>query len=232
MLNKTPTQPQRILNKISEYVIRDFGETLLNRSTKARKQEAADSIYQMTEETIPVVKKMLEYLYTGDYVEQIIKNDSTGVPSELPQVSISSLQLHAQLFALGDKYIIPELCELAVDKYIYRTIHHFEPFDYLDSIPDVFFSALKSNVGLREVAICTWRILVLHLRDPAVRVKYDLIAAQVPEFAKRVLDTYIDAPILGDCENCGHGRPMRVVQVKCQKCGRGTDVSNCSWGRK
>lgn len=254
MSNKTPAQPQRILNKISECRERgDFTDfrivcegvdfyvhkiVLCSQSPVFRTactgnfKEAADSTYQMTEETTIVVKKMLQYLYTGDYSEQI-EDDSTVVPSEVPQVSISGLQLHAQLFALGDKYSIPELCELAVDKYIYRTVCHFEPFDYLDSIPDVFFSALKNNMELRNVAICTWRdLLVSHLRDPAVRVKYDLIAGQVPEFAKEVLDTYINAPIRGDCENCGRGRSMRALQVKCQKCGRGKDVSDCSWGLK
>jgi len=184
----------------------------------------------MTDESIPVVKKMLDYLYTGDYSE-LIDGSPTDVSSNVSLLSISALQLHAKLFALGDKYCIPKLCDAAVGKYSNRIVRHFDLLEYLDSIPDIFFSPLNQNEGLKELAVRLSRDnLGFHLQNTSVRAKYDSIAAQVPEFVKKVLDTYFDAPLLGDCENCGCGRPMSALQVRCRKCGRGKDISHSRWG--
>lgn len=184
----------------------------------------------MTDESIPVVKKMLDYLYTGDYSE-FIDDSPTDVSPKVPHFSISALQLHAQLFTLGDKYCIPELCDAAMGKYLDRIVGHFDLFEYLDSIPDVFFSPLKTNTGLKKFAVCVSRDkLGFHLRDKSVRAKYDSIAAQVPEFVKETLDAFFDAPLLGDCENCGLRRPMAALQVRCRKCGRGKDMSHSRRG--
>ena len=131
----------------------------------------------MVDESIPVVRKMLDYLYTGDYSE-LIDDSPTDVSPKVPLFSISALQLHAQLFALGDKYCIPELCDAAVEKYSKKIVDHFDPFEYLDSIPDVFFSPLSHNGGLKELAVRLSRDnLGFHLRDTSVRAKYDSVAA-------------------------------------------------------
>lgn len=180
----------------------------------------------MTDESIHVVKKMLDYLYTGDYSE-LIDHSPMDVQTEEPTLAISPLQLHANLFALGDKYCIPELCVTALGKYSNIIESDFDPFAYLESIPDIFFSPLRNNTGLKDVAVLVPRDnLEFHLRDASVRAKYDLITAQVPEFAKQLLDTFWDAPILRECESCGPKRPMSVLQVRCRKCGRGKDVSH------
>lgn len=66
----------------------------------------------MIDESLPVVRKMLDYLYTGDYSE-LIDDSPTDILPNVQPLSISALQLHAQLFAVGDKYCIPELCDAA-----------------------------------------------------------------------------------------------------------------------
>jgi hypothetical protein len=186
----------------------------------------------MMDESIPVVRKMLDYLYTGDYSE-LIDDSPTDVLSEVPLFPISALQLHAQLFALGDKYCIPELCDAAAEKYSNRTADHFDPFEYLDSIPNVFFSPSSHNGELKELAVRLSRDnLGFHLRDISIRTKYDLVAAQAPDFVKEVLDTYFNAPLFGDCQNCGRRRPMSALQARCRKCGRGKDMSHSRWGFK
>lgn len=178
----------------------------------------------MVDETIPVVRKMLEYLYTGDYSEFNV-DSPTGAPEKETLSSMSPLQLHAQLFALGDKYGILELCDAATERYSSRLIGKFDPFEYLDSIPDVYFSPLSHNKGLKKLVVSFSRDnLRFHLRDTSVRAKYDSIAEETPDFVKEILDTYFDAPLLEDCQ-CGRARPMSVLQARCQKCGRGKEVS-------
>lgn len=195
-------------------------------------REASDSTYQMTDESILVVKKLLDYLYTGDYSE-LINDSPADVQPEEPLLSTSPLQIHAQMFALGDKYCIPELCNTALEKYLNIIESDFDPFAYLESIPDVFFSPLRNNTGLKDVAVRVPRDkLKSHLQDASIRAKYDCITAQVPEFTKQLLETFWDAPLLRDCEGCGPRRPMSVLQVRCRKCGRGKDVSHGRWSFK
>ncbi|PIG84610.1 hypothetical protein AARAC_010919 [Aspergillus arachidicola] len=183
--------------------------------------ESVESTYQMMDESIPVVKRMLDYLYTGDYSD-FAGGSSTDAPANEPLSSMSSLQLHAQLFTIGDKYCIPELCDAAAEKYSSRLIKDFDPIEYLDSIPDVFCPPLNHNKGLKELVVRFSRVnLRFHLQDASIRAKYDAIAAETPDFVKELLDAYLEAPLLEDCENCGCARPMSALQVRCQKCGRG-----------
>lgn len=183
----------------------------------------------MTDESILVVKILLDYLYTGDYSE-LINDSPADVQPEEPLLSTSPLQLHAQMFALGDKYCIPELCNTALGKYLNIIEGDFDPFAYLESIPDVFFSPLRNNTGLKDVAVRVPRDnLKSYLQDASIHAKYDCITAQVPEFTKQLLETFWDAPLLRDCEGCGPKRPMSVLQIRCRKCGRGKDVSHGSW---
>jgi hypothetical protein len=184
----------------------------------------------MTDESASVVTKMLDYLYTGDYSEAFDEKLADDSPKIAP-LPLSALQLHAQLFTLGDKYCIPELCDTAAAKYSKRVSNRFDPLEYLDSIPDVFFSPLSHNRDLKELAIRFSRDnLVSRLEDASIRSKYDLIANQVPGFVKEVLDTYLEAPLLGDCENCGYRRPMLPLQARCRNCGRGKGMYENRYG--
>lgn len=66
------------------------------------------------------------------------------------------------------------------------------------------------------------------LHERPIWEKYNSVAAQVPSFVKDMFDTYIDAPVLGSCLNCGHRKPMLPLQARCQKCNRGTSLSHRS----
>jgi hypothetical protein len=136
----------------------------------------------MIDESLPVVRKMLDYLYTGDYSE-LIDDSPTDVLPNVQPLSISALQLHAQLFAVGDKYCIPELCDAAAGKYSNRIVGHFDPFEYLDSIPDVFFSPLSHDAALKELVVRLSRdYLEFHLRDTSVRATYSRLVGWLMSF--------------------------------------------------
>lgn len=83
----------------------------------------------MTDESAPVVTKMLDYLSTGDYSE-VFDEIATDKSTKLPPLSMSALQLHAQLFTLGDKYSIPELCHIGAAKYSIRVLNRFDAVEY------------------------------------------------------------------------------------------------------
>ncbi|KAJ6145457.1 hypothetical protein N7470_009352 [Penicillium chermesinum] len=179
----------------------------------------------MPDETIVLVKKMIDYVYTGDYSDLLDSPTDNPVDPKEPLPPISVLQLHAQIFILGDKYCIAELCDTAVEKYLTRIEEQFDPLEFLDSLPDVFFTELEKNMELRTAAIRISRQrLVSCFQDAAVRGKYESIAAQVPGFVRGLLGTFLDAQLLGTARACGPGNPMLASLVKCRGCGRGRRV--------
>lgn len=176
----------------------------------AQVQEAIENTYHMLGESTPVVKKMLEYLYQGDYSEELNEGPSDdGSPSDeslkTPVSAMSALQLHARLFALGDKFIIPQLCGAAAAKYRDRIRKKFNALEYLDSMPDVFYSILSHNDKLQSIAVqFASTKLESALEDEPVRAKYDSMAIQVPQFVKKTLDFYFDeSPQCHDCADQG-----------------------------
>ena len=193
----------------------------VSKTHSALAQESMESTYRMEDESIPLIEKMLDFLYTGDYSDSA-SDSSTSTSTGEAVPPMSSLRLHAQLFALGDKYCIPELCDIATEKFSARLKTECDPLDYLDSISDVFFSPLSHNDRLKKLVVLYSRNnLRDQLQHASVRAKYNSIAAETPDFVKELLDTYLDAPLLGDCANCGRAKPMSALQVRCQKCGRG-----------
>lgn len=174
----------------------------------------------MVDDSKCIVEKMLEFLYTGDYVE------NSNEPENESTLPISALELHAQLFALADKYNIRQLCDLAAERYISRLKSSSDPLEYLESIPDVYFSTHPPKSSLREVVLRFARDnLEQLLTKQTIREKYDRIAVEVPSFVKDVLDAFIEAPLLGDCFNCGYRQPMLALQARCRKCRRGKDLT-------
>lgn len=150
----------------------------------------------MTDEPIFMVEKLLDFLYRGTYTEVIARSPE----DEEKRETIFRLQLHAKMFALGDKYCIPELCQAALAKYSQITGYDspesiIDPLDYLASIPDVFFSAGIKDTTLKDYALgLAKNRLARHLSDKSVRTFYDSVVTQVPEFTIKLLDKYLTIP--------------------------------------
>ena len=77
--------------------------------------------------------KMVDFFYNMSYDDDI--------PEETEQETvpcISPLQLHARMFALGDRYDIAGLREAAVKKYSSRCATAWMPLEFLESISDLY----------------------------------------------------------------------------------------------
>jgi ribosomal protein L40E len=164
-----------------------------------------------------IITALLQYLYIGDYTSIL------GKDGEKNDLNISTLQLHARVFALADKYAVQGLCDLVMAKYYSRLKDDFNTIEFLESIPDVYHSTPPEIDTLRVLAIHFARKhLEKSLQDRANKRIYDHITSEVPTFTKRLLDSYIASPIEADCVNCGPIKPMQALQVRCRKCGRGS----------
>lgn len=157
------------------------------------------------------LKKMVAFFYNLDY-----DND---LPEE---ADMSLLQLHVRMFALADQYDIPGLSVLAADKYSSRCVVTWRPMEVLTSIPDVYGTTPLYIRQLRDTACTAIREhLPRMLQDKDVEETYEMILAEIPEFTKDLLRSYVSNPLYGDCQWCGSCQPMEALQGRCKKCKKG-----------
>jgi hypothetical protein len=157
------------------------------------------------------LEKLVQFFYSLDYDETI--------PVE---VDVSSYQLHAQMFALADLYDIPELLSVAAHKYLARCHNVWKPLELLSSIPDVYDSTPLSVPLLRNIACTAIRKkLPTMLEEEIVAGRFNETVIASPEFAKELLQSYINNPVFVHCSTCNSHQRMDVLQVRCNHCRKG-----------
>ena len=157
----------------------------------------------------------MDFFYGGDYSDLTEGDEGKEEP-------LSMLELHAEMYALGDKYQTPGLRRLAMRKFNSRLRSEWAPQDFLRSIARVYKLTPESNRKLRSVVLRHARSNIEHFQsDDAIRVQFKETCLDVPEFALHLLQSYIDVPIRGDCNQCGRGQPVEPTQLRCLTCGKG-----------
>lgn len=63
------------------------------------------------------------------------------------------LSIHADMYALGDKYQVKGLCTLAASKFSACLHHHWDSKDFITAVQAVYSSTPDSNRGLRDVVV-------------------------------------------------------------------------------
>ena len=164
------------------------------------------------------LKKMVKFFYSMSYDDEIPEVTEGETASH-----ISLLQLHARMFALGDRYDIPGLRDVAVKKYSSRCAVSWEPLEFIESLYDVYERTPPSLRHLRNAACILMRkYLPKMLDDEAVATAYEDIIIDVPEFTRDMLGIYVTAPLYGDCSRCGSNQAFEALQVRCNGCGKGS----------
>ncbi|KAK4148497.1 hypothetical protein C8A00DRAFT_47652 [Chaetomidium leptoderma] len=212
-------------------------------------REAASGEYEIAEQSPAMVRRMVDYFYTGDY-----KDRSESIPQdrskEKPKCSdgerLTALCIHARMFALADMYQVDHLQSLAATKYGKALEEQPNTEELLNSISDVYQLTPASVRALRDKAVVAFRVQLGRTRwfhqpsffaDPepsakesggaidTLRAAYDEVATESPEFLKDLLSSYIRNPLLGQCGNCycrpGQLQPLEALQLKCLTCSKG-----------
>ncbi|KAJ5159932.1 uncharacterized protein N7482_006936 [Penicillium canariense] len=180
-------------------------------------KEASSAVYEFLDDKKLIVGKLLSFFYTENYSDTI-RTYETEPPS-----SCSALQLHARVFVLADKYIVKSLLALCVEKYQRRLQFLSDPIEFIESISEVYALPPTSTRTLKEVVAHFARINISnYLHEETVQMAYNSVAQSVPKFVKDLLDLYIEAPLLGNCGNCGQHVPILALQGRCRQCRRGT----------
>jgi hypothetical protein len=106
-----------------------------------------------------VVEKMIDYLYKLDYDENSASD--TEVKENPPQENskttaesnemVSSSLLHAEVYAMGEKYGIPGLKDLAQRKFEHAVTNGWQDATFCSVVRSVYESTNSNDRGLRDI---------------------------------------------------------------------------------
>ncbi|AEO59864.1 hypothetical protein MYCTH_2020741, partial [Thermothelomyces thermophilus ATCC 42464] len=100
----------------------------------------SQSKYEIAEQSPAMVRRMVEYFYTGNYKDcgEPTQDPSKETPECSDEEGLTALCIHARVFALAEMYQVDGLQSLAVTKYGKALARSTNIQDLLDSIPDVY----------------------------------------------------------------------------------------------
>lgn len=126
---------------------------------------------------------MVEFFYSLDY-DEVEDTEKNGV---------SPLQLHARMFAIGDRFDIPDLRVVAVQKYLNRCSLSWDDLEFLGSIREIYTSTPDSIPQLRNAAVSVaWKKARSMQDTEGVRKVYEEVTKEVPEFTRHLLSEYVN----------------------------------------
>ncbi|KAK4500020.1 hypothetical protein PRZ48_008206 [Zasmidium cellare] len=180
-----------IVGSHSSYFYRLFKSSFL---------EATQNRIVLEEDPKLAVKCMIEYFYKFDYKvglgdvsqhealsylwasgdiasEYIGKVLSSTAPGPLDATPSSTLEVHAHVYTLADKYDIPHLKVLAKEKFREETLYCISDkalvYGFLKVVPYVYENTAPGDMGLRSCLVDAWRaeadFVNYHLSDENLR---------------------------------------------------------------
>ncbi|KAG6105194.1 hypothetical protein E4U31_001525 [Claviceps sp. LM219 group G6] len=161
-------------------------------------QEAARGVFEIKEASHMLVRRMLDYIYTGDYDDfdssTLVQKDHFS-SREAAQLDIADyLTLHIEMMKLGDMYMVDGL-SLLTSKKLAEHLASQKARDILVSIiPKIYAFKIDLSDTIRKIAIDCMRkkLLQLPLADDVEESLKD-VAEKVPEFTCELLKSYMVA---------------------------------------
>ncbi|MCJ1468014.1 hypothetical protein MMC07_006640 [Pseudocyphellaria aurata] len=105
-------------------------------------QSFATNTIDLSHHDLHLVARMIEYFYSGTYDDPTDEDTSIG----------SRLILHAEMFALADKYDVPGLGEKAI-QYFQSILPNAHLAEYVPCIRTIYGSTLYSSARFREIIV-------------------------------------------------------------------------------
>jgi|SRR3954453_10084140 hypothetical protein len=159
---------------------------------------------------------MIEFFYCGDYNDPI--NEST---------SLSRLQLHAEVFALADRYCVPDLASLRCKKFQKR-LEMKEPTEFLESIPSVYSSTPNTVCGIRDIVTSFAHVHVpTFVLDPSFETAYKKVEALFLDFAIDLRNLFIQNVFNHCCTYVDETK--QDVKRLCKECRKQMRIERFGW---
>ncbi|KAG6207949.1 hypothetical protein E4U35_000522 [Claviceps purpurea] len=173
------------------------------------------SVFEIKESTPELVRRMLDYIYTGNYDDfsSDVPVEENQTPSQEKCAIKSPMTLHARMMKLGDVYMVDGLSALA-NKKITVILRQQTPRKILeDFIPEIYAFKFESSSTLRKSVTDCMRERKLEKPPLAGDVDKALEDAMknVPEFTRDFLKSFvINAP---QCDVCAKNEMMKRLQI-------------------
>ncbi|PPJ53013.1 hypothetical protein CBER1_11333 [Cercospora berteroae] len=104
-------------------------------------KEASSGVIDLPDDNKHVVDAMLTWMYMADYNDD---DPATNIPAPLFDV---------QVHTIGDKYGIPDLCQLAEAKFAVLAATEWESSGFALAVREMYKTAPDSKVALQECAV-------------------------------------------------------------------------------
>ncbi|KAF6218342.1 hypothetical protein HO133_005689 [Letharia lupina] len=184
--------------------------------------ESEGNLIDLSHDTKPVVYRMLEFLYHGEYRE-IGHLDYLTIDKDLLEKGRAQhALLHAEMFAVADKYDIATLGVVAMNKFEKAlSKKKFGNGHYLDIIKHVYSTTPESNRGLRDLVVSHARAHGNEIqKDSILNPRLEEIVSITPQFAWDLIQTCLLHTPLNRCSACKAELRDNVRCSGCIKKGR------------
>ncbi|KAG5970527.1 hypothetical protein E4U56_007586 [Claviceps arundinis] len=171
-------------------------------------KEAACGVFEIKESSPLLVRRMLDYIYTGDYDD--FDNNTLALKDDLSLQGIAELgvetaghvTMHAKMMELGNMYLVDGLSTLASEKFVkYLTsADTLTRAIIINVIPQVYALKFDPSNVIRKSVIKHIRTKMTQ-RPWAADVEEHLehVTRDVPEFTRDLLKSYM-------CDDCKKNR--------------------------
>ncbi|KAG6001875.1 hypothetical protein E4U21_003752 [Claviceps maximensis] len=213
---------------VGPWKVKNQEQVVTRRRSCRNLQEAASGTFEIKESSPVLVKRMIDYMYSGSY-DQFPRRDVVDPEGQLLE-ELSELGTacpiihHAKMVTLADMYMVKGLGDFAM-KTITKLVKDEKTSHMItECIPEIYASSFDSCGSIRQLIIASMRERTARPPlDPHMNELLQDVMGKVPEFTCDFLKSYLEAPLLGHCDKCGREKTVPVValQCKCQKCDRG-----------
>ncbi|KAG6280356.1 hypothetical protein E4U47_000637 [Claviceps purpurea] len=155
-----------------------------------------------------LVRRMLDYIYTGDYDDfdsNILVQKDHLSPQEVAELDIADyMALHLKMMELGDMYMIEGLSQLTSEKFAEYLASQTVGDILVIIVPEVYALEIDSSDTLRKVVIDCMRKKMSELPlGSDVEESLQDVSQNIPEFTCELLKSSLEALMLGDSDSYG-----------------------------
>lgn len=145
---------------------------------------------------------MIQFLYSSTY-----------------RTLASDLKFHVEMYAIGDEFDLPRLCQVARTRFREDLpSRRIDQTNFLRMIPQIYESTPETDRGLRDIAVWFARQNYdLYIRDD-LKDMFNGTLQSTWLFTKDLLTDLATHPLTGDCPVCGPAQILRAPTCVCTKC--------------
>ncbi|KAG6053368.1 hypothetical protein E4U17_004748, partial [Claviceps sp. LM77 group G4] len=168
-------------------------------------KEAARGVFEIKETSPLLVRRMLDYIYTGDYDDfdwSILVHKDHLSPQEVAKLDIVDyLNLHLKMTELGDMYMVEGLSQLTSEKFAEYLASKTVRNILVIIVPEVYAIQIDSSDAIRKVVIDCMRKKMSELPLGKDVEKYlKDVSQNIPDFTCELLKSSLEALMLGDSD--------------------------------